>query len=338
MIDWSKGYTAQYNAAIIDPQTWRDIDTIEITGGTIKKDASGLKQSASINCTDWPEGIELWIRVYLIASQNGETTRTAIFTGLATTPTRTIEGTLTTHGITCYSVLKAVDDIDLLPGWYAGQGANAGEVLKDLLSATPAPYAIEENAPFLTDYIVAEQNETRLTMVNKIISTIGWGIDIDGTGRIIAGPQKVNSNISFGPEGMDMIEDESIKITQDTFSCPNVYAVTSGDNTYILKDDSLDSPYSIQNRGREVWTHETGVVMPSNENIKQYTERKLAEAQAQSMTAEYKRRYYPELNPGEIIGLRYPGKDLNGQFRIISQSIALGHAATVSEKIERAEV
>ena len=77
-MNWNEGYTAQYFLTIVDPATWRDVDTVDITGGTVTKTTDGKMESADINMT---QNIgEKVVRVYLNARQAGDGDRTAIFT------------------------------------------------------------------------------------------------------------------------------------------------------------------------------------------------------------------------------------------------------------------
>ena len=47
-MDWSKGFSAEYYMAIVDPSTWRDVERVEITGGSVTRTASGLLQSIQV--------------------------------------------------------------------------------------------------------------------------------------------------------------------------------------------------------------------------------------------------------------------------------------------------
>ena len=52
-MDYSKGFSAVYELAILDPVTWVETGTVEWTGGNITKDStSSLIESAQIKATD----------------------------------------------------------------------------------------------------------------------------------------------------------------------------------------------------------------------------------------------------------------------------------------------
>ena len=47
-MDWRKGFSSKYYVTILDRDTWRDLRRIDITGGTIKREDSDLRESADI--------------------------------------------------------------------------------------------------------------------------------------------------------------------------------------------------------------------------------------------------------------------------------------------------
>ena len=68
-MNWSSGFSAEYYASIVDPNTWRDINRFEITGGSITRNDSELRESADIECLNYTEVTEQWIRIWLNAKQ-----------------------------------------------------------------------------------------------------------------------------------------------------------------------------------------------------------------------------------------------------------------------------
>ena len=79
MIDWTKGLTTKHYATIVDPNTWSDISDLDILSGSVKFSESGERASAEISCSSFDHGKEYWVRLYLIARQNGETERVPLF-------------------------------------------------------------------------------------------------------------------------------------------------------------------------------------------------------------------------------------------------------------------
>ena len=117
-MDWSKGFSATYYMSIVDPVTWRDVDRIEIKGGEISRSESELVESADVDCVRYDQSSERYVRIWLNTRQEGgRSSHIALFTGLATSPNRDINGILTTNKVQCYSVLKPAKDVLLQRGW-----------------------------------------------------------------------------------------------------------------------------------------------------------------------------------------------------------------------------
>lgn len=334
MVDWSKGYSASFYAELVDPATWRDVGVIEITGGMIKREPTGKRQSADIDCVNYRIDVERWIRVYMDVEQAGSSAHVPLFTGLATSPDDAIDGSRISNKLSCYSVLQPAADVILQRGWYAMAGSSGGELIRQLLAVTPAPVVVSDESPLLSETIIAEDKETHLSMADKIMAAIGWRLRIDGDGTIYVLPRAVEAAAEFNPLDNDAIEPE-IKVTQDWYSCPNVYMAISGDMTGIARDDDPDSPLSTINRGREVWAYETGCALADNETIAEYAMRMLRASQQARQVVRYQRRYVPGVLPGDLIAMRYPEQGLKGLYEVGSQSITLGHCARTSEEISK---
>ena len=183
-MDYSKGFSASYYASYVDPNSWRDIERIEMTDGSVNRTTSELRATATIVCTKYPKNTERWVRIYLDAKQGAESVHIPLFTGLATSPSDDINGTYIENSVECYSVLKPVEDVLLDRGWYAPVEVPSGSLIRNLLAPTPAPVVIADNSPSLTEAIIAEDNESNLSMIDKILTATGWRMRLAGDGTI----------------------------------------------------------------------------------------------------------------------------------------------------------
>ena len=208
----------------------------------------------------------------------------------------------------------------------------ADELVRRLLSVTPAPVIISDSSPVLSDTIVAEDGETHLSMVDRILSAINWRLRISGDGTIYVLPYSTDPAAVFDPIGNDLIEPK-IKVSQDWYNCPNVYMAVAGDVTGIARDEDPESMFSVANRGREVWKRETGCALAANETVAEYALRKLKEAQHAKQKASYSRRFVPDVYPEDCVSMRYHAQGLDGIYTVSSQSITLGYGARTSEQI-----
>ena len=168
-MDWSKGFSASCYMSVVDPDSWRDIQRMELTGGRVSKMSTGLRQSADVKCTKFDVGKEIWIRIYMTVSQGRDSVNVPLFTGLATSSDTDVDGTRKEYPVQCYSVLKPAQDTLLLRGWYAPVETGANTLFRMLLGVCPAPLVIDAGCPSLTAEIIAGKGETNLSMVDRIL-------------------------------------------------------------------------------------------------------------------------------------------------------------------------
>ena len=331
-MDWSKGFTSKYILTLVDPTSWSDTQEYEFISGKIDMDAdSSLLQSASIKMDQIISDGENYIRIYLMAKQNGDAAKVPLFTGLTASPERKINGTMEEYTIDAYSVLKPANDVILQRGYYIARGSGANEV-KNLLSVCNAPIIVTEDSPVISEDVVVDDGTTKLDAANYILNSINWRLVIAGDGTIYICPKADSVSITFGDIENDCIE-TSVTDEYDWYSAPNVYMAVSDDyGVFIARDDDPDSFLSTVSRGREIWVYDANVSLQSGENIGDYAYRMLKESQSIVRTVKYKRRFFPEIYPTDYIYLNYPGVDISGTFYITSQSYNLEYGCTVSEE------
>lgn len=333
-MNWSKGYTSACYVTVVDPVTWRDTDRIEITGGSVSRSKGELMESATLECVDYDQQTERWVRVWLDTIQDGAAAHIPVFTGLATSPDRDINGKLFTEDVECYSVLLPAKDIFLQRGWYAPAGANGAELAAQLLGVTPAPKEVADGAPALSATYIAEDKETHLSMAMKIIEAINWRIRITGDGIIQILPKAAEESASFDCLDNDSLEPE-LTVGYDWFSVPNVFRAIKDDVAAVARDEDPDSIFSIPSRGREVWMEETNCKLNAAESLSEYSARRLKEEQNVVYTASYDRRFHPDVSVGDLVRLHYPEQDVNGLFEVTKQSIDLTIGGRTAEEGER---
>ena len=333
-MNWKHGFSAVYYATVVDPISWRDVKRFEITGGSISRSLSNLQQTADIDCVSYPRNVEQWVRIYLNAKQSGDDIVVPLFTGLATSPDRDINGRLETNSVQCYSVLKPAEDVLLQRGWYAPVGINGAELIRQLLSVSSAPVEIESSSPSLKKAIIAENGENNLSMSLKILTAIDWRITISGDGTITVKPKATEPVYKLDALSYDIVEPQ-LSVSSDWFKCPNIFRAVINDTIGIARDDDPKSMLSTVTRGREIWMEDTSCKLNKNETITQYARRRLKEEQSVAYTVNYDRRFLPDLNASDLLELHYPAQDIDGTFMVVNQSIELGYGARTSEEVRK---
>ena len=334
-MDWSKSLSASYKAYIVDPLTWKDMETIEIISGSISKSEDDLRESADIVVSNYNSDKERWIRIYLDARQQTDSYYGPIFTGLISSPGVELEGSVQTNTLRCYSVFKPARDILLPKGYYIPYGSNASVILRSLLSVIKGiPVVILGESKNLSETIIAENGESSLSMADKVLYSMGWRMYALGDGTIVISEPSTEPSAFFDSVNADSIE-MKLNIENNWFDCPNVFRAAQGNFSAVARDEDPDSFLSIQNRGREVWFEETSCTPYIGESLSQYARRRLKEEQQVYMTVSYSRRFDPNANVSDVISIHYPGQGLDGLFYISSQNINLGYSPTVSEVVYR---
>ncbi len=337
-MNWNTGFTSIYELRRVDPVSWQDAGSYDLTAGNISRSNSGLMESADFTMTESPG--ECWLRVYLKARQGETGDRVALFTGLASSPTRTLNGNAVTYKVDCFSVLKPVDDILTPRGFFIAAGVPGAQAAAELLQVGPAPVTYNSMSPALTEPIVSEDKDSYLTIAQKVLEVIGWRLRIDGRGTIEIIPKATIESVRFDEHENDSIE-VNITDTNDWFSTPNCIRVISGDECVEIRDTNVDDKLSVNsrraNRGGsgEIWVQESANSLGENETLQAYAERRLKELQSPARRVSYSRRYHPDVTVSDKVRLHLPGHGIDDVFTIISQKIALGYNAKVDEEVSK---
>ena len=332
-MEFAKGYTSSYYGYYVDTATWRDVERFEITGGSITREPQDLRESAQIERHDWTEERERYIRIYLDATQGSETAHLPLFTGLVTSPQQNIQGLrVKDRSAQCYSVLKPAQDVLLDRGWYAPVEIEGAALIKQLFADLPAPVVVAENSPSLEEAIIAEDNESRLSMADKILTAINWRLKLGGGGTIYVLPKATEPAAILSATLNDIIETE-MEISRDWYGAPNVFRAVSNDLSAVARDDSEKSELSTVNRGREIWKEETNCALSAGESIADYAIRRLREEQKIQTSVSYNRRFLPDVVPSDLLTLHYPEIGLQGTYQITSQTIDLTYGGRTQEEV-----
>lgn len=333
-MDWNSGYSALYELRSVDPVSWMDSGFLDFTGGTINRKESGLIESADLKMTDRIR--EGWVRVYLLARQANSSARVPVFTGLAMTPQRDLDGTRESYSTECYSVLKPAEDTLTPRGYYVPAGASGAQVAAGLLGVCPAPVTYDENGPSLLEAIVTEDSDTNLSLAQKILESIGWRIRISGDGSIRICPAAKDPVTRYSAFDADAIEPK-VTDSDDWYECPNCIRVVSGDKYVEVRDEESDLSVGVRKASRggtgEIWKQENVSSIGDGESLAEYALRKLKEAQSHAREIRYYRRFYPDLTVSDLVSLHYPGVGIDGNFRVTSQTLTLGYAVRTDEKV-----
>ena len=342
MIDWLSSMQQTFEYYTVDPNTWRDVKKIEnIISSTIDRDSEAeTLGSATITMS---EAIgECYVRIYLVAIQNGYTHKVALGTFLVQTPSWSFDGKTKEISVDAYTPLLELKE-NLPPiGYSLLEGENIMNMAYRLCREKVRAPVIEAVCDKkLYDDFVANTRDTWLTFLTDLIENAKYVFDLDEMGRILFLP--VQETASLQPVWTYTDDNSSIlypdiSLDRDLYGIPNVVEVvySNGKDNYYARavNDNPNSPISTVNRGREIVHRVTNPSLygdPTENQTKEYAERLLKELSTLECTVTYSHGYCP-VRVNDCVRLNYTRSGISGvKAKVISQSIDCSAGCKVTE-------
>lgn len=342
MIDWTKSMDQTFEYYEVDPNTWKDIRKIDgVTSSSISRDdETDTLGSASIDMEN--QVGECYIRIYLIATQNNIIHKEPLGTFLIQTPSSSFDGKTRKVSIDAYTPLLELKENPVPLGYSLLRNDN---IMREayLLSKDNCriPVIETESDKQLTANYVSNTNDNWLTFIRDLISQAKYSFGLDEMGRIIFKPiQKMDTlqpKYTFNDDNSSILYPE-LTLKHDLYKIPNVVEVVCSTGTTIMysrvENNDLNSPTSIQARGREILYRDTKPSIhgyPTQEQLDEYAENLLSELSSVEYTITYSHAYYP-ITIGDCVRLNYKSAGLtNIKAKIINQSISCKPGCTVKE-------
>lgn len=287
-IDWTKSMRQTYEVYTVDPKTWlnnRLLDTV--TGASITRDiASETIVSGSIDYVG--ELGEEYVRIYLVAEQDGEVERVPLITMLCQTPSTTYNGKYISTQISGYSPLTELageyPPIGFTiprnyPSWmyknFPGSGRLITHLDKCIVDYTRAycrapvngfalsstEYDMDDISlnTFTQDY-VAGNEDSWSKVIFDLLEKINYKPMVNPLGEIsfYKTPEyrKMQPIWTFDDSNSSILGSD-ISIERDLYNVPNVVELIMTNVkgrviTASAENRDSGSPISIENRGRRV--------------------------------------------------------------------------------------
>lgn len=342
MIDWTASMQQTFEYYTVDPGTWKDVKRIDtVKSCTINRD-SGVETlgSATIDITESVG--ECYIRVYLIAIQNGVTYKNPLGTFLVQTPSSSFDGKIRSVSMDTYTPLLELKENPPPIGYSILKDENIMDYAYRLTREhARAPVTRTECSTNLFSDFVANTDDTWLTFLTDLVSNAKYTFGLDELGRIIFLPKQDTASLQpvwTYDDGNSSILYSDMTLDHDLYGVPNVVEVvySSGSSHYYAKaiNDDENSPISTINRGREILHRVTNPDLlgdPTESQITEYAEQLLRELS----TLEYKIRYrhgYCPVRLSDCVRLNYKRAGMaNVKAKVVSQSIKCEPGCPVEE-------
>ena len=342
MTDWLSSMQQTFEYYTVDPGTWKDDKKLDnVKSCTISRDlGTETLGSATIEVTESVG--ECYIRVYMLAIQNGVTEKIPLGTFLVQTPSSSFNGKVRNVTMDAYTPLLELKENPTELGYSLLKGDNTME--KAYMIAREkmrAPVVKAESSHTLFSDFVANTNDTWLTFLSDLIANAKFHFDLDELGRVLFAPKQEMDSLqpvwTYNDDNSSILLPD-ITMDHDYYGIPNAVEViySSDKEIYYGKavNDDINSPLSIQNRGRtirKIVTNPDGLGNPTNNQIQEYAKQLLKELSTVEYTVSYTHGYCP-VRLGDCVRLNYTRAGItNVKAKVISQSIKCEPGCQVSE-------
>jgi hypothetical protein len=328
---------------VVDPGTWKDSKLLDcVKSCTIERDSEAATLgSATMEVT---ESIgECYIRVYLIAIQNGIKEKYPLGTFLVQTPAASFNGKVQGYSIDAYTPLLELKEKSPPIGYSILKNENIMSIAYTLTRENVrAPVVSTTCSTKLFGDFVAETDDTWLTFLSDLMTNAKYKFDLDEMGRILFSPEQDTASLqpvwTYGDDNSSILYPD-ISIDNDLYGIPNVVEViySSGESYYYSKavNDDPDNPLSTVSRGREIVYRSTDpdlVGDPTENQIDEYAKQLLRNLSYIENTVSYTHGYCP-VRVGDCVRFNYSRAGLSGiKAKVISQSIECKPGCPVTEK------
>lgn len=342
MIDWSESMEQTFEYYEVDPNTWKDRKLINyVKSSSINRD-SGTETlgSASIDI-DNTLG-ECYIRIYLVASQNGVTEKVPLGIFLVQTPSSSFDGKVRTVSMDAYTPLLELKEKQVPLGYALLKNDNILEqaymIVRDNCRA---PVVRTESDKLLQSNFVANVEDNYLTFVRDLIGQAKFELQLDEEGKILFAPKQTIDQLqpvyTYNDDNSSILYPE-VSFRHDIYGIPNVIEVVCSTGTEVysvtVKNEDANSPTSIQARGREIIYRDTSPNLPgfpTRQQIEEYAENLLKTMNSVEYQITYTHGYCP-VRVGDCVRLNYTKAELIGiKAKVISQSIKCDSGCSVTE-------
>ena len=335
-IDWSVGYESTWRLFNVNEGTWADSGQvggfhsakIERPQDAILFESGSISVDASMGA-DFEEG---YYRLVMTATQGDISERVDVATLHCVSVGGTVNGGNDELSVKGRSVLFPAYGERLLRGTYAPKGCDGAEYAAEMLSRVlRAP--VEVQGRFIVDrHVVFDLGSRVVEAASKLLEVGGWCMQVDGHGTVTLCEKPSEPALQLDTVNASLMM-PSVSHDLDWSSVPNRYVAVDGYETAYAVNDDPASRTSTAQRG---YVLDAGIdsspVRINGETLSAYCERKLAENSVVRDTRVYTREYYPGVVTHSLVRGSLASVNLDGDLRVLSQSLDCSHGITVTEK------
>lgn len=336
-VDWSRGYSAQWRVMEVDPVTWADGASLPgARSASVERDwtsdAPTLESGGIDLDADPGEGFrERYVRLAMVASQGGERERVDVATLLCSSTGGKVSRGNEALKVTGRSVLWPASKTLLARGSYAPRGADGAQLAGQMLSSAIQAPVIVTGGFVLEQHVVYDMGSSVLAAAWLIVRAGNHRIRIDGRGRVYVEPVPSEPSLLLDRAHARLLQPD-VERELDWSDVPNRY--TSIDGTRVATAVN-DDPLSVTSTAYRGWTHDVvdrSPIRVDGETLDGYANRRLAELSVAEDSRTYKREWWPDVVPGDMVRGSIASVGIVGDLRVRRQSLACGNGIVVTER------
>lgn len=342
MINWHESMEQTYEFYKVDPNSWRDSERVTtITSCTITRDASNSTLgSVSISMTE--DIGECYIRVYLVANQNGERRKFALGTFLIQTPHVNFDGKCVSISVDGYTPLIELKNSKPPIGYSLLKGQPIMNAVSLIAREhLRAPVVMTDSSHVLEADFVSSLDEDWLTFTTDLMTSAKFSYMLDEMGNVMFQPDQNTSSLqpvyTYTDDNSSILY-PSFKDERDLYGIPNVvevvYSSSLGYRFSRIVNDDENSIVSTKSRGRDIVHRETNpkfAGVPTQDMLDAYATQLLKSLSSLSHKITYSHAFNTT-RIGDCVVLNYTRAGIhNVKARIISQSIKCTTGCSIQE-------
>lgn len=336
----------------VDPISWSDIKKLDcLFGANITRDlSSATLSSASFSTNKFIN--EAYIRVYYVCEDQNNMTRIPMGTFLVQTPRLQYSNKSFSCSLQAYSSLIELKENKVPLGYsYDRKHKLEPKVFVENIFSQHLRPKFNKDKSYLSFTVndapkvfIAENQEDWLSFLESFLGTMKTTIRLDDTGLPYIFKSKEFKELvpvyTYNDDENSILF-ENLSIEYDLYSKPNVLNVhfvnAEGREscTIIRKNEDIESPFSIQNRGRII-EGDTEIVFYGNSNPSKSEMENMADSISKDVfsityTVQYVHGYSP-VNIGDAVILNYHSAGLDNIKAIVTnQSISCQTGLQIQE-------
>lgn len=336
-IRWSQDYKVEWRLMSVNKDTWADSGRSEfVNSARIDRDMTAnvpLLESATFDSQvpvgeNWANG---WYRLKAIVAQGSDVESISMGTFRIEAGSDKVDFGTQTATLKGYSVLYPASKKYMDLGSYIPIGVDGPEFVRDLLKQGGVCAPIHLDGTYTLDDYVTFDNQTQvIKVVWDVLDAGNYCMVIDGDGEIWIKPKPIQNKMAFNSKTADLLF-PGVTRNLDYSGVPNVYKAYNGSISAKAVNDNPDSIVSTVSRG---YVHEEVAINPmrvNGETLQAYCERMLEELSTIEKSYVYSRENVSDARPFDVVSMTLPQWGVEGDLRILSQSIECGKSIKISE-------